>query len=82
MNKTTKTAKSAKGKMPAGMYADGGMAKKKAMMGKVADEKVEQHEAKMHGKKKMADGGKVMKYADGGMVCGHKGGMSGKNMKK
>jgi hypothetical protein len=23
--------------------------------------------------KKMADGGKVMKYADGGMACGHKG---------
>jgi hypothetical protein len=23
--------------------------------------------------KKMANGGKVMKYADGGMACGHKG---------
>lgn len=73
--------KSKKGMMPAGMYADGGMAKKKAMMKEVAEQKVKKHEAEMHGKK-MANGGKVMKYADGGMVCGHKGGMSGKNMKK
>ena len=74
--------KSPKGKVPAGMYADGGMVKKKAMMEEVAGQKVKDHESKMHGKKKMADGGAVMKMADGGYVCGHKGGMSGKNMKK
>lgn len=77
-----KEMKPTKGIVPAGMYADGGMVKKKkAMMEQVAGQKVKEHEAKMHGKK-MADGGKVMKYADGGYVCGHKGGMSGKNMKK
>jgi len=61
----------------------------KKQMETVAAEKVKAHEAKMHGKKKMADGGMVKKYADGGMVtksgmsgCGNRGAMYGKDMKK
>lgn len=46
----------------------------KEMVKKVAKEEVMKHEKSMHKGKKMANGGKVMKYADGGMVgCGHRG---------
>jgi PII-like signaling protein len=44
-------------------------------MKKVAKKEVQLHEKAMHKGKKMANGGAVMKYADGGMAggCGHRG---------